>query len=385
MTTITPFTIERPSLTTIIQLFPEARFVGGCVRNALLGEPLTDFDMASPLTPDQVMARADAAGLRAKPTGLAHGTVTLAPTDGPAVELTTLRRDVSTDGRRATVAFTTDWADDAARRDFTLNALYADADGVVFDPLGGGVDDCMARRVRFVGDPATRLAEDVLRLLRFCRFHARYAAGPLDPAGLTACIAAAPQQASLSGDRIHQELAKLLIAPGAPAVWDAMATHGIATQVLPVPPAPVGRLARWAALIPPQHRSACDDWIARLAALCAANADPGALKARLKLSNAEGERLRVLLTSDLTRWRDATVRFRWLADHGPSLTAALIGLAALVDDTEPLADIWPDPDHWPTLPITANDLIAQGFTPGPALGAELHRLREAWIVGLGGT
>jgi tRNA nucleotidyltransferase/poly(A) polymerase len=413
MTTITPFAIRWPGLATVTRLFPEARFVGGCVRNALLAqfpvnlkridgmnclknneiermdgpavvrsasdEPLTDFDMASPLTPDAVLTRAEAAGLTAKPTGLAHGTVTLVPKHGPVVELTTLRCDVSTDGRRATVAFTTDWAEDAARRDFTLNALYADGDGAVFDPLGHGLADCLARRVRFVGDPATRLAEDALRLLRFCRFHARYATGPLDAPGLTACVAAAPQQARLSGERIHQELAKLLVAPGAPAVWDAMVTHGVAAHVLPVPVAPVGRLARWTTWIPPEG----DDWIARLALVSASGADPAALGDRLRLSNAEGKRLTTLLTTPLAHWREDRTRFRWLADHGPALATALIGLAMVTDGAEPMADIWPDPDHWPTLPITAKDLLALGHPPGPTLGAELRRLREAWITDLG--
>src|SRR5262245_11070921 len=186
----------------------EARFVGGCVRNALIGVPVSDIDIATPLTPDEVTRRIEAAGMRAVATGIEHGTVTavvrLQPDEVKTFEITTLRRDVTTDGRRATVAFSTDWEEDAGRRDFTMNALYADATGAVFDYVGG-IDDLQARRVRFIGDPARRIAEDYLRILRLFRFHAWYGRGEVDAEGLLACKAARREIKTLSGERIQKE------------------------------------------------------------------------------------------------------------------------------------------------------------------------------------
>ena len=216
--------------------------VGGCVRNALLGAPVTDVDIATSARPDRVMALAEGAALRAVPTGLAHGTVTVVA-GGQGFEVTTLRRDVATDGRHARIAFSDRVADDAARRDFTMNALYARADGTVLDPLGG-LDDLRARRVRFVGDPDNRIAEDYLRILRFFRFHAQYGANGPDAEGLAACAAGADGLARLSAERVTAELRKLLAAPDpAPAVaamaqatWHACSAHR---------PAPTGP-ARWA-------------------------------------------------------------------------------------------------------------------------------------------
>src|SRR6185437_3989474 len=187
-----------------------ARFVGGCVRDTLLGRPIGDIDIATPLTPDRVLARLKAAGIKAVPTGLVHGTVT-AVTPQRHLEITTLRRDVETDGRHARIAFTADWAADAARRDFTMNALYLDADGNLFDPMGG-LADLRAGRVRFVGDAATRIREDVLRLLRFYRFHAQLGRGTADPTARAACHALAALLPSLSGERIAAETLKLLAA-----------------------------------------------------------------------------------------------------------------------------------------------------------------------------
>src|SRR5690606_24771193 len=178
-----------------------ARFVGGCVRNALIGQPVDDVDIATTLRPEQTEQAIRAAGLKAVPTGVAHGTVTAIAERRP-FEITTLRRDVSTDGRNATVAFTDDWAEDAARRDFRLNALYADADGRVFDPTGHGVEDARAGRIVFVGEPETRIREDFLRVLRFFRFHAWYGKGEPDAAGLAACRALASGMSRLSAERV---------------------------------------------------------------------------------------------------------------------------------------------------------------------------------------
>lgn len=203
----------------------ETRFVGGCVRDALLGLPVSDIDLATRLRPEAAMERLKAAGIRAVPTGLAHGTVT-AIVAGAPIEVTTLRRDVSTDGRRATVAFTDDWREDAARRDFTINALSADpASGEVFDYFGGEAD-LAARRVRFIGDPLTRIAEDHLRILRFFRFHARFGAGEPDADSLAACVARANDLMALSRERIADELSKLLALPDPAATAALMEARG---------------------------------------------------------------------------------------------------------------------------------------------------------------
>ena len=202
----------------------EGRIVGGAVRNALMGKPVADIDIATPATPEQVMRAATAAGLHVIPTGLQHGTVTVVANHVPH-EVTTLRRDVATDGRHATVAFTQDWAADAARRDFTINALYCDADGTVHDPLGG-YPDLVARRVRFIGSADQRIAEDYLRILRFFRFHAEYASGPLDAGGLAACVRGRDGLARLSAERIRAEMLKLILAPGALAALEAWRRTG---------------------------------------------------------------------------------------------------------------------------------------------------------------
>jgi poly(A) polymerase len=189
-----------------------ARFVGGCVRNALIGAPVADIDIATTLEPEETDRAIRAAGLKAVPTGIAHGTVTAVSAHQP-FEITTLRRDVTTDGRNATVAFTDDWAEDAARRDFRLNALYADGEGRVFDPTGEGVSDAVAGRIVFVGDPETRIREDYLRILRFFRFFAWYGRGEPDAAALAACGALAPGMTRLSAERVSKELMTLLAAP----------------------------------------------------------------------------------------------------------------------------------------------------------------------------
>ena len=207
-----------------------ARFVGGCVRDALAGRAVNDVDIATPTRPDRVIRLLEDAGIRALPTGLAHGTVTAA-VDGAAIEVTTLRRDVATDGRRATVRFTDDWAADAARRDFTMNALYCDPDGTVHDHTGG-LADLRAGRVRFVGSARRRIAEDALRMLRFFRFHAWYGAGPPDADALAACRELAPGLAGLAAERVWSELAKTLRAPEPAAAFASMEETGALAVVL---------------------------------------------------------------------------------------------------------------------------------------------------------
>ena len=206
-----PAFLADPALASVMAAVPEARVVGGAVRDALAGREVTDIDLATPRTPDEVTQALRAAGIRAVPTGLDHGTVT-AVAGGRGFEITTLRRDVETDGRHARVAFTDDWRADAARRDFTINALSMTRDGAVFDYFDG-VADLRAGRLRFVGDPSSRIAEDYLRILRYFRFFARYASGPADPAALTAIRAGVPGLATLSAERVWSELIGILSAP----------------------------------------------------------------------------------------------------------------------------------------------------------------------------
>ncbi|MDZ4362775.1 CCA tRNA nucleotidyltransferase, partial [Brevundimonas sp.] len=259
-----------------------ARFVGGCVRNALIERPVDDIDIATRLLPQDVMAALAEAGLRAVPTGLAHGTVT-AVSGGKGFEITTLRRDVSTDGRNATVAFTDDWAEDAARRDFRLNALYADADGTVFDPTGQGVADALAGRIVFVGDPHTRIREDYLRILRFFRFMAWYGRGQPDAAALTACADLASGMGRLSVERVSKELLKLLAAPDPVASVQAMAQAGVLAVILPE-----ARLDdRFAAMT-----GITEDAVLRLSVLLPADAEAASqVAARLRMPNAVRDRL----------------------------------------------------------------------------------------------
>ncbi len=260
-----------------------ARAVGGAVRNALLGRPVVDIDIATPARPEQVMAAARAAGLAAVPTGLAHGTVTVIA-DHVAHEVTTLREDVETHGRHATVAFTDDWAADARRRDFTINALYCSADGEVFDPLGAEAD-LAARRVRFIGEARQRIREDYLRILRFFRLTAEYGEGPPDPDSLAACVAEREGLARLSAERVRQELLRLLAAPRGPELVRAMQDYGVLAYVLPAAPRPA-LLARLAAI--EAALGLAGDAVLRLAALAVELPDDAdRLRDRLRLSNEE--------------------------------------------------------------------------------------------------
>src|SRR5882672_2726747 len=273
------------------------RFVGGCVRDALLGRPIGDIDIATPDPPEQVLALLGAAALKAVPTGLAHGTVTaIVATAGGAprhFEITSLRRDVENFGRHARVAFTDDWAADAARRDFTMNALCLDAGGQIFDPVGSGLDDLRAARVRFVGDAEARIREDVLRLLRFYRFHAHYGRGEAAAAARDACRRLAHLLPGLSGERVAAELLKLLAAPDPSATLEMMAADGLLAVLLPE----ARRRDRLAGLV---TLEAAADPLRRLAALIAADAEAAQrLAARLRLSGAERDRLVLLAAPPL--------------------------------------------------------------------------------------
>ncbi|MGL4960042.1 MAG: CCA tRNA nucleotidyltransferase [Inquilinus sp.] len=349
----------------------DPRFVGGCVRNALLGRDAADVDIATPLRPEAVMVALHNAGLGVIPTGLQHGTVT-ARSGGKSFEVTTLRVDVETDGRHAVVEFTADWRADAARRDFTMNALSADFEGVVHDYFGG-VADAMAGRVRFVGDPAQRIAEDGLRILRFFRFHAHYGQGEPDSAAVAACFAAAASLDRLSGERVRAELLKLLAAPDPVPVWREMAETDIAWRVL----GEDGDIARLQGLLRVAPGS---DPLLRLAALV--RGDAAAVAARLKLSNDERDRLVGLQDSVLDKAPDEVgvrlllyrhgraggrdrLRLAWAA--APKRWSFKRALAAL--EKEPV----------PALPVRGRDVVALGVS-GPAVGRALAEVERWWIA-----
>ena len=361
-----------------------ARVVGGCVRNALLGRPVSDIDIATTARPEAVMAVAEAAHLNAVPTGIEHGTVTVIVSRVP-YEVTTLRRDVATDGRRAVVAFTEDWSLDAGRRDFTMNALYCDADGTVFDPLGG-LDDLLARRVRFIGDADTRIREDYLRILRFFRFHAQYTSDALDPAGLAACARQREGLATLSGERIRQELVRIVIAPGCVHAIQAACESGIVTTLLGVAPHPqlFERLVAIDVLT-----GAAPDPALRVAMLTTSTSEDAArINARLKLSAAEREALTDAaschpLGQALTS--DAAAR-RWLYTSRSNdrfrsrIRAAWAHSGDATDDSHwsrlhDLPERWPRPDF----PLRGADVLALGMSGGPAVGAILARVEAWWI------
>ena len=361
-----------------------ARFVGGCVRNTLLGKPVSDLDIATRLTPDEVTAALKAAGLKAVPTGVEHGTVT-AVCRGKPFEITTLRRDVATDGRRAVVAFTEDWGEDAQRRDFTLNSLYARRDGTLFDPTGQGVADARAGRIVFVGEPEQRVREDYLRILRFFRFFAWYGTPPPDAAALEACEALRGELKTLSTERVSRELLKLLAADDPRPAVALMARTGVLGEVLP---APID-LARFEGLVAIEDDQLFEnDPLLRLAALLPDD-QLGAVKfaEALRLSNAERDRLAAALapTPALKSWmspreiRRALYRlgaqpFRdraklaWARAPRTAATPQWRGMIALGEGWSP-----------PAFPLTGDDVIAAGAPKGPMVGQVLREVEDWWI------
>jgi poly(A) polymerase len=345
-----------------------SRFVGGAVRDALVGIAVADIDIATRHAPEDVIDLLRRAGIRVVPTGLAHGTVTAVLESGP-VEVTTLRRDVSTDGRRAIVAFTDDWREDAARRDFTMNALYADPlTGALFDYFGG-LADLEAHRVRFIGDPLQRIAEDHLRILRFFRFLARFGDAP-DPAGLDACAARAKDLMALSRERIADELLKLLIARHAVRVVALMVERGIFLPVLPeIAPEGVARLDILAT-----NETAADvapDAIRRLAMLLPP--DPAIVDtvgARLKLSNAQRKRL-VIAVSPRPAGTPQGLAYRLGTESAIDvlLLGGEAGAAASIKDWMP-----------PRLPLTGGSLVERGLSKGPEVARALRAVEDKWIA-----
>ncbi len=341
-----------------------ARFVGGAVRDTLLGVSVADVDIATRHVPDTVIARLKAAGIRVVPTGIDHGTVT-AVLDGRPIEVTTLRRDVSTDGRRATVAFTDDWREDAARRDFTMNALYADPLTGAIQDYFGGLADLAARRVRFIGDPLQRIAEDHLRILRFFRFHARFGEA-IDAEGLAACEARANDLMALSRERIASEFLKLLVTPAAVPVMALTIDRGIWRAVLPEMDAEgAARLARLADA--EAKAGIVADPIRRLAALVPPPfAD--AIGARLKLSNLQRRRL-VTATAGPGAEGPRALAYR-AGTEGATDRLLLAG-----EDPAALAGWQP-----PALPITGGALVERGLHKGPAVAAALRQIETRWIA-----
>jgi poly(A) polymerase len=362
----------------------EARAVGGAVRNALLGEPSTEIDIATTAAPEEVRRRVTAAGYKAVPTGIDHGTITVV-IDGAPFEVTTLRQDVETYGRHAKVAFGRDWKADAERRDFTINALSAAADGTVYDYVGG-LADLAQRKVRFIGEPRRRIEEDYLRILRFFRFHAAYGRGELDPEGLAACIAAREGIDQLSRERIGMELIKLLRARRAAPVLQVMTDAGLLGPLL----ASVPNVVHFAAMAQIEAALGLQpDAMRRLAALAVMVAeDAERLSQKLRLSNDEQARL---LSMAQAWWRrvvpagDKLAR-PWLYRLGPDNFTDRVLLAwarwgAAVDDPK-WRDLATLPQRWtaPVFPLKAADFIARGVEKGPRLGAALKAAEEAWIA-----
>lgn len=378
-----PEFLSWPAPRAVLAALPGARAVGGCVRDALAKRPVHDVDVAAPLPPGTVAERLRAAGLKVFETGLAHGTVTAVLGRRP-VEVTSLRRDVATDGRRATVEWTTDWRADAARRDFTINAMSLSAEGDLWDYFGGRED--LARGVvRFVGDPATRLAEDYLRALRFFRFHARYGRGEPDPAAVAAIRAAVPGLAQLSAERVWMELKRLLEAPDPGDALELMAETGVLGAVLPEA-MDNGRAPRLAALRWLIAAGLPADPVLRLAVLVGESAPKriGELAARLRMSGEERDRLARLLTEGETSPEpgldDDSVR-RLLAQRGTDAVDAL-WLAEAQDGRDRAADrARAAATPVPVLPLTGADVLALGVPEGPRIGALIRAVRDRWLAG----
>ncbi len=363
--------VDTPGLAPVLAALPSARLVGGVVRDTLAGVPVADVDLATPERPDAVTQALGRAGIHTVPTGIAHGTVT-AISAGRHFEITTLRRDTDTDGRHATVVWTDDWAEDAARRDFTINAMSMDRHGWLFDYFGGQAD-LAAGRVRFVGDPATRIAEDYLRILRFFRFWARYGRGAPDEAAVEAIAGGIAGLPRLSAERVWSELKRILAARDPTRAVTLMRDLGVLRAVLPE----AGDTGRLVALV---AAGAPNDPMLRLAALL--TDDTAALAERLKLATAEAMQLAALCTGTIPEpgADDADLR-RFLADEA---AATLIGRTWLAGGFSPqwqalrvrLATM-----QTPVFPLFGRDALALGSAPGERIGIALRETRAWWLAG----
>jgi len=346
-----------------------SRYVGGAVRDELLGLPINDVDLATKLRPQEVIERLEQAGIKAVPTGIDHGTIT-AVSHGHPFEITSLRRDVSADGRRAIIEYTDDWKEDAARRDFTINALMADPiSGEIFDYFGG-LEDLRARRVRFIGDPLQRIAEDHLRILRFFRFYARFAEGPPDGPALAACATRANDLMALSRERIADELLKLLAVTNPVPTVGLMIDHGIFAPVLPeIEGSAVTRLS---ALVSAESDAKLKaDPLRRLVALLPANPEiVDRVATRLKLSNKQRKRAVCAAGTDLGPNRSALAY-----QVGSECAVDRLLLAGRAEDAA-FACSWTPP----RLPITGGELIARGVVQGPEVARKLREIEGEWIA-----
>ena len=361
----------------------EARVVGGAVRNALLKIPTGDIDIATTALPAEVIRRAKAAGIKSVPTGLEHGTVTLV-VDAQPFEVTTLREDTETFGRKAKVAFGRDWVSDAERRDFTINGLSVDADGVVHDHVGG-LDDIFAKRVRFIGDPNQRIAEDYLRILRFFRIHAAYGAGEPDRAGYLACIAARAGLASLSAERVRMEMLKLMVAEGAAGAITAMVDGGLLLPIF----GGVAYTGPFRAMIAAERVLGLKpDAVRRLGALAVAvTEDAKRVAMRLRLTNAE---TKALDSMGHRWWRlagmdEATARRRlYRLGENRYRDRLMLAWARAGGDSNPAhwRELATLPERWsaPKFPLKAADFIARGIAEGPVLGRVLALAEDAWLA-----
>ncbi|MBX9746324.1 MAG: CCA tRNA nucleotidyltransferase [Hyphomonadaceae bacterium] len=359
-----------------------SRFVGGCVRNTLMGREVDDIDIATQLTPPEVIAVATKAGFAAHPTGIEHGTITVV-VDHKPFEVTTLRRDVSTDGRRATVAFTESWEEDAGRRDFRMNALYADATGAIHDPTGGGLDDARAGRVIFIGDAHTRIKEDYLRILRFFRFNAWYARGPLDPQGLHACADLVAGLDTLSVERVWSETKKLLGAYDPRAAWEGMKAIEARARALPE----FSNETRLDALCTIEADLMLPvDAMTRVAAALTDQESAKALARRLKLSNEERDRLVAALGDDvkITSYMSLREMRRAIYKIGNQAFGDRVKLAwadAGGDKAQQWRALTAHALMWtpPKLPLTGDEVMAAGVPAGPKVGIVMREVEDWWI------
>ncbi len=375
-----PDFLRDPALQAVMAALPEARIVGGAVRDALAGQAVADVDLATPRLPEDVIAALRTAGLKSAPTGIGHGTVT-AISAGRGFEVTTLRRDVATDGRRATVAFSTDWREDAERRDFTINAMSMDRDGGVYDWFGGA-EDLRAGRVRFVGQASVRIAEDYLRILRFFRFHARYAHGTPDAEAMTAIRGGLAGLRHLSAERVWSEVKRILAAPDPRAAVRLMRETGVLDAILPEA-GPLACFERLVVLGAP----VCA--LLRLAALLRAGTDIEALAARWRMSRAEAGRLAGMCRGEIPQIDPRTIRQALYAqsdggrhDPRPDLGARTWLAQARGEDGDwdalraaiAVAQV-------PVFPLEGRDVLALGGQPGPEVGRVLAQVEAQWRDG----
>jgi poly(A) polymerase len=362
-----PFAAE-PGVKAVIAALGEVRFVGGAVRDSVIGRPIGDLDLATPLVPDIVIQKLRQAGIKVVPTGLSHGTVT-AVTPARVMEVTTLRRDVATDGRHAMIAYTTDWTEDASRRDFTMNALYADAEGRLFDPMNGYAD-LIAGRVRFIGDARTRIAEDYLRILRFFRFHAWYGKGECDERALSACAAGQGGLDYLSAERIRAELLKLLAAPDPVPNIRVMERLGILRRLLPEPL----RVDDLASLVIAEHIADQGDPLRRLAAL---SGPASVLVECLRLSNAERDRIAATQNLQSVHQFDEAALRRLVYAHG--LNPVIDRL--FLDRPKNWRQLIGQLSKWqkPVFPLKGEDALKLGLK-GRAVGLGLRHVEDIWMA-----